>query len=305
MKTKEKLYSLGLVSLTMISFLILISSTASAFPVTYSVVGTNYECNSWSNEQYPSINLFGTKYVPLFADDDPIWKCHVNKLSKLVLDSGEKYTLTSGEKIDLGQGYSLELKQVDVDGNKVWLQFAKDGLYIDDQIIEVDGICTCKLNNVQGVDDVPVLKAHVAKIIVGAKQASVLIDGIWLIDYQNAWTLKIGDKIGNLKLKKIVNGTDVSNLGSLTFEKNSKFPVAAFSASPIIGKAPLKVKFTDESTGSPTSWKWDFGDGTYSTAKNPVHKYTKAGKYTISLTANNVEGNNTKKISNYVTVKRK
>jgi S-layer protein (TIGR01567 family) len=222
METKEKLYSLGLVSITLILFLILISSTASAFPVTYKVVGTNYNCDSWSNEQYPSINLFGTKYVPLFADNEPIWKCHVNKLSELVLDSGEKYTLTGGEKLDLGQGYSLELKQVDVDWNKVWLQFARNGQYLDDQIIEVNDTCTCKFNNVQGVDNVPVLKVHVDKILVGAEQASVLIDGIWLIDYENAWTLKKGDKVGNLKLKRIVYGTDVSNLGRLIFEKNRK-----------------------------------------------------------------------------------
>ncbi len=60
-------------------------------------------------------------------------------------------------------------------------------------------------------------------------------------------------------------------------------PVAAFSASPSSGKAPLKVQFTDKSTDSPTSWKWSFGDGTYSTAKNPAHKYSKAGKYHCQL----------------------
>ena len=50
----------------------------------------------------------------------------------------------------------------------------------------------------------------------------------------------------------------------------SKSPVASFSASTDSGKAPLTVRFNDQSTGSPTSWKWDFGDKIYSTAKNPV-----------------------------------
>jgi beta propeller repeat protein len=84
-----------------------------------------------------------------------------------------------------------------------------------------------------------------------------------------------------------------------------KAPIAAFSASPRSGKAPLKVQFTDKSTNSPTSWKWSFGDGTYSTAKSPAHTYSKAGKYTVSLTVKNAKGSNTKTISGYVTVSKK
>jgi PKD repeat protein len=82
-------------------------------------------------------------------------------------------------------------------------------------------------------------------------------------------------------------------------------PVASFSASPTSGKAPLKVQFTDKSTGLPTSWKWSFGDGTYSTAKSPVHTYSKVGKYTVSLTVKNAKGSSTKTISGYITVSKK
>jgi PKD repeat protein len=98
--------------------------------------------------------------------------------------------------------------------------------------------------------------------------------------------------------------------GSSTITKSNYInvvtvPVAAFSASPTSGKVPLTVKFTDKSTGSPTSWSWNFGDKTISTAQNPTHKYTKTGKYTVSLTVKNTAGSNTKTMSNYVTVKSK
>ncbi|PAV14145.1 hypothetical protein ASJ81_15465 [Methanosarcina spelaei] len=83
-----------------------------------------------------------------------------------------------------------------------------------------------------------------------------------------------------------------------------KAPVASFSAKPTSGKVPLNVQFTDKSSNSPTSWKWNFGDGTYSTAKNPVHKYSKAGKYTVSLTVKNAKGSNTKTISGYIVSKK-
>ncbi len=76
----------------------------------------------------------------------------------------------------------------------------------------------------------------------------------------------------------------------------------AFSASPASGKAPLRVQFTDRSTGSPTSLRWSFGDGTSSTVKKPVHTYIKKGKYTVSLTAGNSQGSNTKTMPEYITV---
>ncbi|MDD3323430.1 MAG: PKD domain-containing protein [Paludibacter sp.] len=81
-------------------------------------------------------------------------------------------------------------------------------------------------------------------------------------------------------------------------------PIAAFSAAPTSGKVPLKVQFTDKSTGSPTSWKWSFGDGTYSTTKSPAHTYSKAGKYTVTLTVKNTNGNNTKTVSGYIIVSK-
>jgi PKD repeat protein len=62
-------------------------------------------------------------------------------------------------------------------------------------------------------------------------------------------------------------------------------PSASFSASPISGAAPLSVKFTDTSTGQITSWAWNFGDGTSSTAQHPTKSYANAGTYTVTLTA--------------------
>lgn len=51
------------------------------------------------------------------------------------------------------------------------------------------------------------------------------------------------------------------------------------------------VAFTDKSTGIITSRKWDFGDGEISTEQHPVHKYTKAGQYVVTLWIEGPEGN--------------
>jgi hypothetical protein len=41
------------------------------------------------------------------------------------------------------------------------------------------------------------------------------------------------------------------------------------------------VAFKDESEGTVTSWKWDFGDGTTSTEQNPIHQYKTGNEYTV------------------------
>ncbi len=97
-------------------------------------------------------------------------------------------------------------------------------------------------------------------------------------------------------------GSNTTKKSSYINVVNTKKPVAAFSAAPTSGKAPLKVTFTDKSTGSPTSWKWSFGDGTKSSAQNPKHQYLQEGKYKVTLTITNAAGSNTATKTNYITV---
>ena len=68
----------------------------------------------------------------------------------------------------------------------------------------------------------------------------------------------------------------------------SQKPVANFWGTPTSGNAPLNVTFIDNTTGAPTALNWSFGDGTYSTVKNPSHTYSAAGNYTVKLTASTV-----------------
>ncbi|MEI7662822.1 MAG: PKD domain-containing protein, partial [Bacteroidota bacterium] len=49
------------------------------------------------------------------------------------------------------------------------------------------------------------------------------------------------------------------------------------------------VQFTDLSTGNPTGWMWNFGDGTASTLQNPAHTFATAGNFNVCLT---ITGNN-------------
>ena len=83
-------------------------------------------------------------------------------------------------------------------------------------------------------------------------------------------------------------------------------PVAAFVSDVQSGNAPLLVYFTDQSTNTPTSWKWEyradagswteFGSG----ARNPSRSFT-AGTYDIRLTATNSGGSDSELKTDYIT----
>lgn len=62
---------------------------------------------------------------------------------------------------------------------------------------------------------------------------------------------------------------------------------ASFSSQQSADPEDFTVIFTDLSTGNIESWFWDFGDGSSSTAQNPVHEYKTFGSYAVTLTVSN------------------
>ncbi|KKH92052.1 hypothetical protein EO95_13230, partial [Methanosarcina sp. 1.H.T.1A.1] len=79
-------------------------------------------------------------------------------------------------------------------------------------------------------------------------------------------------------------------------------PVASFTSDYTTGVSPLNIAFTDTSTGLPTSWSWNFGDGATSTEQNPTHTYSEAGNYSVKLKVTNEIGSNDIQKVNYITV---
>jgi PKD repeat protein len=64
------------------------------------------------------------------------------------------------------------------------------------------------------------------------------------------------------------------------------------------------VQFSDLSTGLPTSWLWNFGDGETSTLQNPVHIFGTPGGYSVSLTTANDFGESTRVQTGFITVNK-
>jgi hypothetical protein len=73
-----------------------------------------------------------------------------------------------------------------------------------------------------------------------------------------------------------------TNTDALAWDKGTGL-TAGFTATPLSGDAPLAVAFTDTTTGGPSTWAWDFGDGGTDTVQNPTHVYVIDGAYDVTL----------------------
>ena len=70
----------------------------------------------------------------------------------------------------------------------------------------------------------------------------------------------------------------------------TEIPIADFTYDTICGLGAATT-FTDTSSGFPSVWLWDFGDGTpIDSAQHPNHVYSAAGSYLVSLTVSGGKG---------------
>jgi gliding motility-associated-like protein len=84
---------------------------------------------------------------------------------------------------------------------------------------------------------------------------------------------------------------------------HAQAPVANFSATPQSGCSPLVVSFQDLSTGNPTLWNWDFGNGQIlSNVRNPTVTYSQPGTYTVRLVVRNAAGIDEEIKTDFITV---
>ncbi|MFW5760455.1 MAG: InlB B-repeat-containing protein [Cyclobacteriaceae bacterium] len=93
---------------------------------------------------------------------------------------------------------------------------------------------------------------------------------------------------GSYEVKLIANIEETGQNDTVLLEVFVYDPVAAdFDVSSTCGSATFIVKFTDQSANNPTSWHWDFGDGSTSSEQHPVHFYEQTGQYTVTQVVTN------------------
>lgn len=106
---------------------------------------------------------------------------------------------------------------------------------------------------------------------------------------------------GSFTATLVVSNGDAQSSSSrtITVASNPSSFVATFDHAPAAPTTADNINFVDRSTGA-TSWTWSFGDGTSSTAQNPIKRYDSPGSKTVTLTVG--DGTRTASVSRSISV---
>jgi uncharacterized protein (TIGR02145 family) len=171
-------------------------------------------------------------------------------------------SLYNGEEIEKGQTVTISVEAKDSDGNVTEVRFYMDGSGI--------GYSNSFPYNYEWNTAGEETGSHIIKVTAKDNNGSSAIDEIAVF---------------------------LTEAGSSGIE-----PLAAFTASQTSIIPGAYIQFIDQSTNSPTSWVWDFGNDSISTEQNPSHTYTTAGTYTVNLTVTNEYGTDTETKADLITV---
>jgi len=202
--------------------------TATPQKVTTSHNFTTADDEDWGD--YPLLGFLAEEYVPVFEDGplvyekDELAAYDVDKLSRLLLDTDDSWTLRVGETLELEEGYAIEPQQIDVDGDKVWLELTKDGEYIDDEIIDVGNDNETSWvydQTVMGEEDVVTLAVDVDQVFQGTVDALVVIEGAWQIA-DDGTEIETDDTFGKMEVDSVEDEIVMELESDITLRSDTK-----------------------------------------------------------------------------------
>lgn len=107
-----------------------------------------------------------------------------NKLAEILIEQGvaDKTVLIVGQTWDIGGGYTLTIQSIDAQSNpkRAWLVLSKDGVKLDDRMVNQGEVYVYSKKSLASESDVPVFVTYIDSVIPG-KLDSVQLRYTWAI----------------------------------------------------------------------------------------------------------------------------
>ncbi|WP_394295993.1 S-layer protein domain-containing protein [Methanosarcina acetivorans] len=195
-----------------------------------------FEHEDWGS--YEVIGFMAEKYFAGYPDDTfgnskSVSVLSDNVLAKVLIDDDNKKSMFTGSSLTLDEGYSLNIAEVDVNGDTVWVQLKKDGNVVDEDFLNSNSDYVYE-TGLGGAEDLPLIAVHLDQIFSGTETNAVFIEGVFQIS-EDYVELSQGDSFGEMELSTISSsGIRMKNEDSISLSKgntidlmgNIKFRVA-------------------------------------------------------------------------------
>jgi len=186
---------------------------------------TDFDFSEWGS--YQVIGFMADKYFAGYKSNEVFDKdrslINDGQLRRVLVDSSDESTITTGSVLPMEEGYELRIKQIDINGNKVYLALAKDGEEVDSKVISPDGLksATYQYKVDIGGEDTPIVLAHISNVFTSAESALVTVDGLFQIS-DTFSSVEDGDKYDKMKVVSVSDqGVEMDNEDSITLRKGS------------------------------------------------------------------------------------
>jgi S-layer protein (TIGR01567 family) len=201
---------------------------------------TDFEYNDWGS--YQIIGFMAEKYFAGYSEDnttvigDDVSLIDDGVLAKILIDNDDKESAYSGDSFELEDGYSLNIVEVDVNGESVWVQLEKDGDVVDDGFV-TSGENYVYETEIGEAEDVPIIIVHFGTVFAGTETSAVFIQGIFQVS-DNYVELSDGDSYGEMEVTSISSSEiKMENEDSVSLDKGDTID--------LMGKIQIQVADDD------------------------------------------------------------
>jgi hypothetical protein len=139
-----------------------------------------------------------------------------------VRDRDDSQTIASGSVLSLEEGYEIRIKQVDLNGNKVYLALAQDGNEVDSKVVTPSSDPTDRASNYMykvdmgSLKDVPMIIAHIQSVFRSTESDLATVDAVFQVS-ENPESVEEGEIHGKMKVETLgTDGITMRNDGTIS-----------------------------------------------------------------------------------------